>query len=295
MVTAEASQMMSDKRKVWFAIVLVLLASVPCLALARQTIEASTVVTGSIVVTSDGNVSSYTLDHPEKLSKGIVDVVASNVPKWKFQPPLVQGKPAAVKANMSIRLVARKLANGNYNVAVRGATFTAGPPGSWSDFKVKRVPPKYPRQAIEARVGGTVYLVASIDRQGTVENVAAQQVNLDVQGPKSQMDRWRKVLGDAAAAAVRQWKFDPSAATLPATKTDWIVGIPVKFYLSDDGNPPPANMYGRWQSYVPGPMNLVPWLDQRQLATGSADAIAAGAIRRLDGQDLQLKTSLGGS
>lgn len=284
---------MSDKRRLWLGGLLVLLVAMPCLVLARQQIEASTVVTGSIVVKADGSVSSYTLDHPEKLSKGIVSVLARNVPQWKFRPYVVDGRPVAAQSHMSVRLVARKAAHGDYTVAVRGATFSAGSTAGSSGLKVQRVPPKYPQAALRDRVSGSVYLVVQVNHQGKAEDVAAQQVNLGLLGSDRDMKYWRKLLADASTTAVRKWTFNPPAPVFPATQRYWYARVPIIFSLDVDGVSTRV-AYGRWQSYVPGPVNLIPWLDQRQLAAGSPDAMPAGAIHSLDGAGLQLKTSLDG-
>ena len=285
---------MFDMNKRMHGVLLLLLLAMPGISVARQTVEASTVVTGSIVVTPDGSVSRYTLDHPEKLSKGIVELVAKNLPEWKFRPYLVDGRPVVAKAPMSIRLVARRLDNGRYNLWIRGATFGLGASGKSTDLKVKRVVPKYPPQAIRARVSGTVYLVAKVNRQGEAEDVQAQQVNLRERGSEARMKRWRRVLSEAAASAVRRWTFEPPASVRSGAEPYWVVRIPVSFNLRLADRPPP-DPYGRWQPYVPGPMNFIPWVDPREVAAGSVDAIPSGSIRRVHDQGLQLKTALGGS
>lgn len=281
--------------KVWLCSLFFLLFSISTITCAEPAVEASTVITGSIVVGPDGSVRSYTLDHPEELANGITQLVAKSVPQWKFYPYLVDGKPVVAKAAMSIRLVAHKLDNGQYGASVKGAVFSSYSKDQWSDFKVKRVVPKYPPRAIRSRVSGTVYVVAEVDHQGNVENVAAEQVNLRALGAEAIMRRARNMLADAAVSAIGQWKFDTSKLPFPAGERYSTVRIPVAFNLRVDRRTSPGERYGQWQSYVPGPLNIIPWLDQRQMAAGSPDALPAGGIHPLDPHGLKLQTTLGGS
>jgi periplasmic protein TonB len=61
---------------------------------------------------------------------------------------------------------------------------------------ISRVPPVYPEEARAARISGVVKLQALIDPAG---NVVETKILEDL--PHG--------LGEAAAAAVRQWKFEP--------------------------------------------------------------------------------------
>src|SRR5690606_26049390 len=53
---------------------------------AYKEVESSLFVTGTIDVTPAGEVAAYTLKQSEKLPSGIVDMVASMAPQWKFEP-----------------------------------------------------------------------------------------------------------------------------------------------------------------------------------------------------------------
>jgi TonB family protein len=66
------------------------------------------------------------------------------------------------------------------------------------DGLVSRVEPEYPDEARRQSIQGAVVLEVHIDRNGAV-----QEVKL-VHGPQ--------VLAEAAAAAVKQWKFRPRIA-----------------------------------------------------------------------------------
>ena len=88
--------------------------------------EASMLVTGSIVVAPDGSVQSYAVDHPEKLPSVVAGLVGKDLSRWRFAPVLLDGKPVAAKAPMSMRVVASKRDDGNYNIGIRSAYFGQG-------------------------------------------------------------------------------------------------------------------------------------------------------------------------
>jgi len=46
--------------------------------------------------------------------------------RWRFEPVLLDGKPVAAKAPMSMRVVASKRDDGNYNIGIRSAYFGQG-------------------------------------------------------------------------------------------------------------------------------------------------------------------------
>src|SRR5262245_7641528 len=80
---------------------------------------------------------------------------------------------------------------------------------------ITRVPPSYPAAARDAGVQGTVMVQALVAQDGSV---ADTRIVKSIPG-----------LDDAAAAAVRQWRFKP-AMTRGQPIAVWI-GIPVKFAL----------------------------------------------------------------
>ena len=100
---------------------------------ARKQVEASMLLTGSITVAPDGHVSAHTLDKPNKLERGIVAMVESAVPHWRFEPVLQQGKAVAVTARMSLQVVANQVDADRVSIRIRNANFSmpdADPPSS---------------------------------------------------------------------------------------------------------------------------------------------------------------------
>lgn len=238
----------------------------------QKQVEASMVVTGSIGVTPQGTVHAYTIDHPEKLPPLIVDLIGKSIPGWTFQPVLRDGKPVAAKADMSLRLVARPTGDGKFQIAVRSAWF-GGPGEGIKELKVYA--PPYPRQALRGRVEGTVYLALRVDRAGKVADVTAEQVNLRVIAGDDEMKHWRDEFARATVAAARDWTFTPADASDSKLYRD--VRIPVAYQLV---NGPIAKkpVYGQWETYVPGPLEPVPWADQDRMLTGGVDALPGDGV-----------------
>lgn len=263
----------------------------------RKQVQASMLVTGSIVVATDGSVASYVIDKPGALPASVVSLIKQNVPTWEFTPVLRDGHPVLAKAAMSLRVVAKPEGDRKYALTIGGSHF--GKPPSWDGADGgktiavrERQPPSYPMEAANARASGTVYVLMRVNRQGLVDDAVAEQVNLDQVGSEVQMNRGRQVLADAALRATRRWTFAPPTSGPEAAKPDWVVRVPIVFQLTARGAKPAVEKYGSWHAYVPGPRNVPAWGDESR-SRGSADALAAGGIANV-GEGLQLITPLHG-
>lgn len=266
---------------------------------SKRGIEASMVVTGTITVNAKGSVQGYTIQELDKLPPAARQIIQATVPRWQFVPIIENGKAVAAKAGMSLRIVADMLDEHRATVRVAGAAFgcDAGrarklvpnecPAGSSVTYLDRR-PPQYPVEALQDRVGGEVFLVLQIDRNGHVSQAAVSQVNLF-----SRTDRaghYRKVLAETSLRAARRWQFSIPTVGPDAAKDHWVVQVPVNYWLGPPGSAP-AQRYGRWNAYVPGPVQEVPWAGADGAANGNADAIAAGAPFMRD-RRFVLKTAL---
>ncbi len=264
----------------------------------RKRVQASMLVSGSIEVTPAGSVSQYTLDHREKLPVEVNALLGEVIPTWKFAPLAADGKAVMQDAKMSLRIVATPRDDGKYAMAVTGAWFGDGASrlanvsAQTISFK-HRVQPIYPLQALRAGVGGTVYLLLKVGRDGKVVDAVARQVNLRVIASDNQMAAWRRTLADAALSAFRQSTFSPPTMGDAVDRPYWIAQIPVEFFLEGSRAPASAQHapYGQWQPYVPGPVQQAPWSDEHEVA-GSPDAVpeggallAATALRLLTAPD----------
>lgn len=258
----------------------------------RKRMQASMLVSGSITVAPDGTVKSDAIDQPEKLPAPVVSLIKRSVPTWHFVPVVRDGQPVMAKAAMSLRIVARPIGNGSFSISIEGANFNQPSPGQMASAK-RREPPVYPRAAVRAGVTGTVYLLLRVDRQGKVADAAIEQVDIGEVASDPELARWRRVLGDASLSAARRWTFLSSASGKDEAAPYWIARVPITFSLHRSGMPRPGEDYGRWKAYVPGPLQPVPWIDQRMLS-GGVDALPDGGVYPVT-QSLHLTTPLVGT
>lgn len=266
----------------------------------RKQVEASMLVTGSIQVDGEGNVVGFSLDQKEKLPEGVVHLLDKAVPAWRFEPVLVAGQPANVTTDMSVRLVAKKLDDGNYSMSIRSAGF-----GDLADRNPKVVkakaeartegtcsanlrPPRYPDIAARSGVASNVYLLLKTDRDGRVLDVIAEQVNLKVVADEHSMARWRKIFTDASLAQARKWCIPPSGEKQADAAANYVARVPVLFHF--DALP----RYGQWEAYVPGPRLPNPWEADREGVAFSPDTLLPGRVY-FAGAGLKLLTDLSGS
>ena len=103
---------------------------------------------------------------------------------------------------------------------------------------------------------------------------------LDRELPEAEMEQvreaGRRMLAKAALAKARQWRFEISPAR-PATDGIAAVRVPVDFILNDL----PADAYGKWQAYVPGPRQKAPW-DRGSGSEQALGALASGGFYPLN-------------
>lgn len=248
-------------------------------------VQLSMVLAGTITVDPQGAVRSYAVDKSTSLPAPVLQLLTKNVPHWRFKPVLSNGHPVAAKSAMHLRIVATPSDENHFTIDIAGEWFGDGASRNGFSYKDRR-PPSYPESALQDRVSGTVYVVAHIDRQGRVDKVAAEQVDLRVRGPEFAMKRWRKVLADASTRAVSRWTFNVPAAGAAVRQDDWVVRIPINYTMRRFGAPRPSR-YGTWTAYIPGPREKVPWLKPKAFGHGSADALPDNGLY-LARQSLQL-------
>lgn len=255
----------------------------------RKQVEASMLVQGEVVVDERGAVADYTLKDPDKLPEGVVAFVRNSLAGWSFDPPVVDGKPVRLRNDMSLLLVAKKLDDDNFLMRVQAASFYPKSTGDGYEISSKEMePPRYPTAAARGGVQGTVYLVVKVGRDGLVQDVAAEQVNLRLVTSENVMRKFREMLADASINAARKWQFVPPTRGNSVDAEFWSVRVPVDFFM---GTQQPK--YGRWVAYVPGPREKASWVDQ-DLAEMSPEAMIAGQPRQLGKDGLRLRTPLGG-
>lgn len=281
------------------------LISLPCLLMVSAAIastptdpgqrsEASMLVTGTLELEPAGKVSGYTIDQQNKLPAEVVKLVRQNLPTWRFAPEAnVSG---TITTRMKLRVVARPMPNGLESITISSAQFGGddGVPAEHIHWQ-KRTRPVYPNYSLRSRVSGTVYLLLKVGRDGRVENVATEQVNLTVYASEHEMSAYRSDLSHAALAAARQWTFDPPTAGRHVADPFWLVRIPVTFNMArpNETRPIIKPSYGQWIVYMPGPRIPVPWLQGNAMASAAPDMVAEGSIRQYN-ESPRLLTVLGG-
>lgn len=251
---------------------------------SMERIEASMLVTGEIDIEADGSVSDYRPDQGSRLPPAVVQLLQTAVLDWQFEPVVIEGTPTRVQSRANILVQARKAEDGNYLLGITRASF-----GSHEDEDVptaKRLPPpKYPTDLARAGIGGTVYLVLKLARDGSIADVMVEQVNLKALVDESLMQRMRDQLARASLAGTRRWKFNPPAK--PDDAPHWVVRVPVEFVAPDARLP----RYGEWSSYSPGPQSPVPWVDAEDM--GAPDTLVAGGVYSAGNHGPKLLTPLG--
>ncbi|MEO6383641.1 MAG: energy transducer TonB [Thermomonas sp.] len=277
------------KRKIGLALVLVALcmgvtAQAGNALAARKQVESSLLVQGTITIAPDGSVIAHTLDSTEALGDVLSKFVGGSLEKWHFKPVSVDGKVVTAKVPMSLRLVAKPTDDGNMNVTIASTYFgrREGLPATADvQRRARNAPPQYPKDAQRMGGMGTVYLIVQVGRNGSVLNVAAEQVNLKVLGTASEMSALRKQFTDATVRAARRWTFVPPTTSNAANEASWLVRVPVEFVLwGEQGKRAKA---GQWDSYVPGPRNKdMPWAHEQLETAGSPDALSDGGVYSLE-------------
>lgn len=285
------------QRKVWLAWVLVGVVALAQGAWAqgpgavRKQVEGSMLVTGMITIRTDGSVATAELDKSDRLPEGIASFVTQVATSWRFEPVLIDGTAREVRTRMSARLLAKPTGDGKMQVSVRSADF-----GDYEATPVEErisrrslKPPGYPTTAVRAGAQGTVYLLLKIGRDGTVADVAVEQVNLRVIASESQMRLFRERFARAAIGAAETWTFNPPTRGEAAGQPHWVVRVPVDFDFRE------KRPYGQWEAYVPGPRERVSWAQQEDRAGFSPDVLADGGVHMEGGkQGPKLLTPLDG-
>ena len=256
---------------------------------AAQQIEASLDVSGSLTVDDTGKVTSHTIDHPEQLSPGVVDLVAKTIPTLHFKPVLQDGQPHAVVAKMNLVLVASHVDPQNVSIRIKSARFIESEPpvDQRITIKTRASDGAIGYALISAGVAATVYVAVRIDRNGRVMDAQAQQVNLRAAASDRQMRRWREELARATVATIRKYTFAIPTAGPHADDAEFTGMLPVILRID---NPEPPK-YGQWQSYVPGPRQPIAWYGDED-DTRSSEAVPPGTFAQA-GTALKLLTPLG--
>ncbi|MGH8081872.1 MAG: energy transducer TonB [Lysobacter sp.] len=254
----------------------------------RKQVELSMVVTGKVRIDDAGHVQGLEVDRESELPAAVAGLIRGSVTKWEFEP-LRPGQTAAASP-MAVRVVARQAPDegkDKFTMRIVSASFGETPREEMPNG-IALQPPVFPASALSARVPATVYLVARVGRDGKVQDIVAEQVNLRAVGSEQQMIGFRKQFADASIATAKRWKFAPPTQGEDAGAADWVVRVPVDF-LFDLKRP----AYGQWEAYVPGPRQRALW-NRFDQGTAGVDAFSSDRPQLL-GRGPRLLTALEGN
>lgn len=259
----------------------------------REQAEASMVLTGEIDIGTDGQVEAFRLDKRAQVDETIVTFVESAVKTWRFAPVLVNGQAVKARTPATIRLGAKNNPDGTGLITLLAANFETYDETSTDNVtRVKMSPPVYPEDVFNARGRGDVLLLIQVGRDGKVQDVATEQVNLRVIANEANMRKMRDKLARVSMGAARKWTFKAPSTGDQKDEASWTIRVPVRFSFSDE-----VERYGRWDAYIPGPRQQAPWRRDKALsADANTDLLPAGGVFMADAASKgpKLLTPLGG-
>ena len=255
----------------------------------RSEVEASMLVTGTVDIERDGAVASYAIDQEDKLPSQVTSLVHGFVPQMRFEPVRDGGAPIATRAKMSLRLVAKPSGEGAMTVAIRSAHF--GDETPVDDPNTVRgaslPPPRFPRSVSSIGGQGTVYTLVQVAPDGSIRDLAIEQVNLNAVGTAREMASVREALSNAVRLTARRWQFIPPDDGRVPKLGYWIVRVPIAFAFTDE-----THQYGQWKAYHPGPRERPAWMPPDPPGF-SPDTLAAGTAHSAESR-FRLLTPLEG-
>ncbi len=260
---------------------------------AKSPMEMSMLLEGEIQVSSQGQVARHEIKDADKVPSAVLNFVNASVESWEFEPPVVDGQSVALLNTMRILVVAQEKDDGSYELRIQSAAFSPAD-GSDTGYEVATedmAAPRYPRDAARVGAGARVFLVLKIGRNGQVEDVFAEQINIITSGMRISSDRdLHAAFERASVETARRWKFIPPSRGEQADADYWTLRVPITYFM---GSAPRA-AYGRWEPYLRTPRKAADWAGARLLAS-SPEAMLDGKPRIAGGvSGLRLKTPIVG-
>lgn len=255
----------------------------------RKQTELGMVVTGTVDIRADGSVDRYAIDDAAKVPAAVRGILDRQVPRWKFEPAIVDGKPVATHTSTTIRILAKPIDDGGYAAGIQSAAFSGGGTDDGGRISIRERKPAiaFPSLGFLVGMSGDVYLALKIGRDGRVLDAVVQKVNLTASANDTQMARARKAFAEATLAAVRQWSFSVPTGNKWADVPYWTGVLPV--YFHDLGN---DDVYGKWRPYLPGPCTEIPWPDEDDGSPHDRCARGPEGVSSVDSDGPKLLTPL---
>jgi hypothetical protein len=233
-------------------------------------VEGFMTLSGRILVGADHRVSGFAIDRAGEVPDEVKAFLARQAAEWRveFDPGL---ETPTEPVRFTTRVRASPAGDGVYRMWLDGINVEETLPVSQRLVATRMRRPEYPRGMARIGASGVVYVLALVGRDGRVDDVFAEQVDLTAM-PEDPADVAQLQLEFMAGAlgAVRQWRFRPIASG-PFAGGAMAVRIPVVFVMHGRVSP-----YGQWEYLVRGVRKRAPW------GGGGADhgaAIAAAGIQ----------------
>jgi outer membrane biosynthesis protein TonB len=265
-------------------------------------------VEGTIVIEADGSVGEYAIS--TRTTPDIDALLVKSIPRWRFEPVLVDGKPARAKSRMRLSLAAVRQGQ-NYRVGIENAVFP-GPAADAAEvarastgspveaFGRRMNPPVYPRDLERAGVSGRVLLGLHFGPDGKMlEVVPVQSMLFNVRRYNNEARKAVSLLEQASVDAARLWSVEvrqkPGA---PTTARDFTSYTTIEFVLGPTrhrgvnemprSNDAPS---GEWREAIRTPKRPMPWLAGMETPDVGVADVAGGEMLPLAGGP-KLKTPL---
>lgn len=239
--------------------------------------------TGEVQIAPDGHVSDYRLQ--SQLAPEIATLVDRNVRAWQFKPIVIDGAAVTAKTAMHIRLNAEPQ-EGRDSYMVRVVSIDFGEPRRNAQMKA----PRYPEEAVKARLGAKVLLSLRLDDTGKVIDVQPYQTSLDARTRSEfQAEQWRKLFERASVAAAKNWHYDLTETINGRTIGTHAI-VPIIYNIVESGQP----KSDAWKAFVPGPVHPAQWATPDRLSSAQDfSTLADGQVLSLDSR-FELKENVVG-
>lgn len=265
-------------KRILFLLCLVL--SGPMSADERKPLELD--VSGALIIDKQGAVFDYKIDN--LLAPAVKQLIDTAVRKWRFEPVLRNGMPVDAKSQMYLSLTATPVEAG-YQLKIDRVRF-----GGSRNVVLRSTLPRYPYEALRAKVNAEVIVALRIAGDGKVADaVAVRSRLLNVKGPEKLQSAMRKRFEQASVVAIKGWTYEPAeAGDVPETT----ILVPISYWICQDAGC--ANRSGEWRiAEASNPTHPIPWLpaDKQKF---DAEGLREGQSIALD-SDIKLQTQVVGT
>jgi hypothetical protein len=269
-------------------------------------------VDGEITVDATGKVVGHALK--TELQPKLRELIDKAMLTWVFFPPVVNGKPTAVKSDMRITLLGKKAGDG-YDVTIDNVLFSRADFRDWSvpkrgekekknsarttadgvSLSIKTMKPR-PRYPQHWNVNGIVTILVNIAPDGRIIDAVSTQCSLYFAGGTPiQRQRACRTLEDSAASAIKQWTVTIDGHGKPVAPIARSGTVPLHYVMVGPHAEAieKASQPGNWRLESRTPYRLPAWArgDRFAQRMGTSYSVGSGelmstesALRLRDGQ-----------